>query len=356
MYSIKKVFRKKSNIFLIIIFTLTIICLLLLFKYIFVTQKKVECKIYDKHINRELIVYKEVSEVLNNKSNANIINIYSDYQELHIDSENLGTININPRNITDMPQNLLGSYPKKNNEIILPHYIYLKTDKIDLIFYLNKEIDVILNNNTNITLRVSGIYDDINDFNAYYNLDYIEELLSMTKNNHTGNTRILVDHYKNNNNVINALDYEAELYDSSGLNEIAVYTSLFNLVLILSLIIILFITIIIFVVSNILFCDTKKERLIQYALGYNNINIALYYIKYYSNILLVSFSISFIFYLFMCIFNFKYNLFNNTIFNELFVLNVNHCFIIPVLLVLCLILILLYVFIRLRLFINFKYN
>ena len=252
MYSIKKVFRKKSNIFLIIIFTLTIICLLLLFKYIFVTQKKVECKIYDKHINRELIVYKEVSEVLNNKSNANIINIYSDYQELHIDSENLGTININPRNITDMPQNLLGSYPKKNNEIILPHYIYLKTDKIDLIFYLNKEIDVILNNNTNITLRVSGIYDDINDFNAYYNLDYIEELLSMTKNNHTGNTRILVDHYKNNNNVINALDYEAELYDSSGLNEIAVYTSLFNLVLILSLIIILFITIIIFVVYSIL--------------------------------------------------------------------------------------------------------
>lgn len=57
MYNIKKIFRKKSHIIIIVVFAIMILSLIFLFKYIFVIEEDIEKNIYNNYQNREIIVY-----------------------------------------------------------------------------------------------------------------------------------------------------------------------------------------------------------------------------------------------------------------------------------------------------------
>jgi len=325
---------------------------LFLFKYLFIVEKDIEIQIYDKHKNKELIFY-EREEKIRKKSQTikDILYIYPDYQMLNIENEELGTLTINPFLIEDMPSLLEGKYPVKMNEILLPNYIVRENKKVDLSKYINKEISFILNNEEEFNFKVTGIYDSKGrEFTPYYNLKNIKNLLEKTSYNDTGNTRVLINHYKNLDKVIKNMECKGELYDSSGLEEIEVYQSLFNLVLLLISIMIIFITIMIIVVSSILYHDTKNDRFMQYALGYDNHKIALNYINYYLKILIISLIIAFMGYIIGTFLYNKYIFINNLILNDLFKISLDYTFLLPILILFLLLLILLYIIIRFRLF------
>lgn len=350
MYNIKKIFRKKLNFLLIIILSILFLCLIFLFKYIFLVQENIEKQIYDRYKNRELIVYGPKDKVKEKINNINdVLFVYSDYQMLSIESDDIGIFNINAYFTEDMPTLLIGSYPQNEGEIILPRNIYRESGIVDLSDYCGKEIDFLLNNEYNLKMYVAGIYENDNDFSAYYNLNYIENLIDKTHNNSTDNTRVLINHYKNKDNVINKLGFKASLYDIGGLDEINMYQSLFNLIILLVGITIIFIVIIFFVVASILYHETRDDRFIQFALGYSNNLMALNYVHYYLEMTLFSLFLSFIGY-FVGIFMFNYFITSeNIVLNDLFSVTFNCKFLLPVIFIIIVILLLLYLFISFRL-------
>ena len=78
MYNIKKIFRKKSHIIIIVVFAIMILSLIFLFKYIFVIEEDIEKNIYNNYQNREIIVYDNSEDMINKiKSLDNILFIYN---------------------------------------------------------------------------------------------------------------------------------------------------------------------------------------------------------------------------------------------------------------------------------------
>lgn len=350
MYNIRKIFRKKVNFLLIIILSILFLCLLFLFKYLFFVQENIENQIYDRYMNRELIVYESKDKVKDEIDNiSDVLFIYSDYQMLSIENSDLGTFNINPYFIEDMPTLFMGNYPQNEEEIILPRIIYGKSGVVDISNYCGKEIEFLLNGEYNLKMLVAGIYDNRNDFAAYYNLNYIENLIDKSHNNYTGNTRVLINHYKNKDKIINESGFKTALYDIGGLDEINMYQSLLDLIILLIEIIIMFILIIFFVVSLIMYHETRSERFIQYALGYNNNKIACNYVNYFFKMIIISLFISCIGYL-IAISMFNYLITSqNLVLKDLFSMTFNYKFVLPVVIFIIIILLLLYVFISFRL-------
>lgn len=358
MYNIKKIYRKKSNVFIIFIFTFLFMCLLFLFKYIFVVENDIELKIYDKHKNKELIVYENKEKVITSSQKIeNIIYIYSDYQMLNIENKNLGIYTLSPILFEESPKVILGKFPENDDEIILPSYNYINNKKVELTNIINKELTFIINGNKTIDFKIVGLYEseEVNK-NAYFNLYNIEELLKKMDYNQAEYTRVLVDHYKNIDKVLNELVYKAELNDISGMDEIEVYKSLFDLVLLLIVGIILFIIVVLLVVSSILYYDTMQDRYIQFVLGLNKHGIAMNYINYYLKLLIVSFSVSIFLYFFITIIYNQFILIDNLVLNDLFSISLSHKILISILFLISIILFLLYLFIRFRLSRNQQMN
>ena len=324
MYNFKKIYRRKSNYFLILIFSSLLLSLIFLFKYLLVVNYNIEREIYDKHINKEIIVYDNkdiVSKKL--KDIKDVVFIYSDYQMLELNNDTLGNYALNPYMLSEMPSLLKGAYPKNSKEILIPNYTYINGKKEYLDKYINKNLAFKLNNSTLITFKVVGVYDaSKKGLSIYYNLDYIDNLLNNTEDyNYTGYTRVLVNHYKNINKVLDIFGNNASIYDSSGLEEINVYNSLFDLILILIIIIIIFIIIMAIIVIGILYYNTRNDRFIEYVLGFRKKQIILNYIYYLLKILFISLSISIVLYfLGIGIFNIFITT-NNLILNSLFSLN-----------------------------------
>lgn len=320
MYNIKKIFRKRSNILIILILSFLIFCLIFLLKYVFVIQGDIEKNIYDKHKNREIIVYEEIDKVKKDLiSLKNILFIYPDYNMLELENSKLGIYPISISLINEMPKLLNGKYPLNSNEILLPDFTYMNGTKVDLTEYINKEVVFVLNNEIEVNLKVTGIYSSNKDiFSIYYNIQNIEYLLNLTNYNKTGYTRVLIDHYKNLELIFDKINYDSSLYDVSGLEEINVYESLYNLIFLIFYIITFFIVIMMFIIFIISYYDTKNERFIKYALGYNYNRITLNYIDYYLKLFIISLVISLIGY-FISIFLYnKYICLDNLIVNSLF--------------------------------------
>ena len=147
MYNIKKIFRKRSNILIILILSFLIFCLIFLLKYVFVIQGDIEKNIYDKHKNREIIVYEEIDKVKKDLTSLkNILFIYPDYNMLELENSKLGIYPISISLINEMPKLLNGKYPLNSNEILLPDFTYMNGTKVDLTEYINKEVVFVLNN------------------------------------------------------------------------------------------------------------------------------------------------------------------------------------------------------------------
>ena len=109
MYNIKKIFRKRSNILIILILSFLIFCLIFLLKYVFVIQGDIEKNIYDKHKNREIIVYEEIDKVKKDLTSLkNILFIYPDYNMLELENSKLGIYPISISLINEMPKLLNG--------------------------------------------------------------------------------------------------------------------------------------------------------------------------------------------------------------------------------------------------------
>lgn len=351
MYNIKKIYRKKSNVFIIFIFTFLFMCLLFLFKYIFVVENDIELKIYDKHKNKELIVYENKEKVITSSQKIeNIIYIYSDYQMLNLENKNLGIYTLSPILFDESPKVIIGKFPENDDEIILPSYNYINNRKVELTSIINKELAFIINGDKTMNFKIVGLYEseEVNK-NAYFNLYNIEELLEKMDYSQTEYTRVLVDHYKNIDKVLNELDFKAELNDISGIDEIEVYTSLFDLVLLLIVGIILFIIVILLIVSSILYYDTSQDRYIQFVLGLNKHGIAINYINYYLKLLIISFFISIILYFFIIIIYNQCILINNLVLNDLFNISLSYKILIPIVSLIIIILFLLYFAIRFKL-------
>lgn len=334
-----------------LIISLIFFTLIFLFKYTFVVQNDIENQIYDSYKNRELIVYDNSKETIEElKKQKEIKFIYQDYQEVTINIDSVRTFILIPLIQSDMPKLIVGDYPKTNNEIILPEYTLINEEKTNLSDYLNKDFTVIINNEEEYSFKITGIFKvENNMFNTYYNLEYINSLLDKTKNNLTGNLRCLVDHYNNVEEVISKLSVNANLYDISGLEEIDVYKAIYNLVLLFVILIVFFVIVIIIVVSSILYYDTKQDRIIQFALGCNNHMLVMNYINYYFKLLIISLSISMIIYFITTILYNQFIFIDNLILNDLLQFSVQYQFLVPIILLIVILLLLLYFIIRLRL-------
>lgn len=357
MYNIKKIFRKKSHIIIIVVFAIMILSLIFLFKYIFVIEEDIEKNIYNNYQNREIIVYDNSEDKINKiKSLDNILFIYNDFNLLEINSSMLGKFKIIPLLKDDMPALLIGDYPKKNNEILLPFYTIINNRKINLEDYINKEITFTLNNENEVRLIITGIFEVTDSpFVAYYNLKNINTLLEINDNNTTENIRVIIDNYKNVDKVVKKIGSESNLNNTSRLEEVQTYKALFNLALLITVIIIFFITIILIIFSSILYHETKNDRFIQFALGYNNNLLTKNYINYLLKIILISFIISIIGYVILTLAFNQYN-YNNIILNKLFDISFEYKLFLPIILLFTLIILFIYIFVRIKLSKQTLYN
>ncbi len=353
MYNLKRIIRQKSSWVLIIIFIVIFILMFFLFKYIFVVQNNIEINVYDKLKNRDIIIYEDYDKI-NAKLNKykDILFVYHDYQLLEVESD-IASFMVSANLREDMPPLIKGEYPKNENEIILPEYIAINGTKIDLTAYLNKSINFALNNEVNVSLYVTGIYDNKNTQNIIYNLKNIDYLLKkLPSYNYTGYTRAIINHYKNYEKLKNNLNIS--LYDTSGLEEIEVYKSLYNLVLFIIILMIIFVVIILLVISSILFNNSKNTRFIQFIGGFNQLKITNNYIYYYIKIMIISFCGAFLGFIFMMV---LYKCFINTdnlVLNSLFSLSINHLFLLPIIILILINIFILYVFIYFKVSLDIK--
>ncbi len=327
MYSLKKLYRQKRNILLIIVFISLFTSLFFLFKYLLVTQTKVEKEIYDRFINRDLIIY-EPSPELKAKLNTipEVIFIYNDYEPLELSNDQIKSLTINFRFEEDMPKILKGTVPRANNELLLPSYIIENNEKIDLTNFLNQTVKLSLNNNILISFYVTGIYEPSTPNEVYYNLKNINYLLKQMPNSiYTGNLRVLIDHYKNVNKVISKIDNKASLYNPAGKDEINFYDTTLNIIKLCIIVDLIFTIIVVLVTFNINFQTNKKQYFIYYTLGSSKNKLIKFIMKDISIMLEISLLISYILSNIFSLLIHKVikNKINNAIFTSLFILKGN---------------------------------
>ena len=332
MYNIKHIYRQKNYWLLIGIFIFIFLMLIFLFKYIFVVQDYIEASIYDKNKNRVLIVTEDYNITKDKFSNlSDVLYIYPDYQIIELESTEIGLFNITPLLFKEMPNLIFGDYPENKNDILLPKYIFKDGKRLDLKQYVGKTINVMLNNYVEWNFHVSGIYDSQNEFFAIYNLENINYLLKQLPSyDLTGNSRILINHYKSIEKIQLQIGSNVYLNDFSGITEIQVYNSLYNMLLTITVIISIFILVILIVVSSILLYYSRCLGFIQFTQGYTAKTISKNYVDLFFKIMVVSLLIALSLYFILGILYKKAIYTNNLVLNYLFNLSVNYYFLIPI--------------------------
>ena len=147
------------------------------FIYNFIVENTIEVNIYDKHKNRDIIIYEDYNKVKQELSaKEDILYIFKDYESLELNNSEIGNFNITPLLNAEMPTLIKGTYPKKENEILLPNLNFINGKKAYLTSYLGKNITLTLNNEKTLTFTVTGIYDSQNIHSIIYNLENINYL------------------------------------------------------------------------------------------------------------------------------------------------------------------------------------
>ena len=283
MFYIKKIFRKKYNLYIIIILSLFSLLFIYLFKYIFVVQKYIEDNIYNQLKNRDIIYYPLDDKIDLNKINS-IELIYNDFNNPLFMSNELGLFTTYALFKDYMPKLSTGGYPQNYNEIILPKYIKKNDGSIlDLSSYINQEIGFIINDKVEVKFKIIGLYENnLNDsMNCYLNIKFIDKITDKLSDNFDAK-RIIVDKQKNTKEVLRILNEHgnAYLYDSGGQREISMYNSIFRMVLICIILNFMFSFIVLFILFFLQIHIEKRELYIKFILGYNNKQLSYNLIEY----------------------------------------------------------------------------
>ncbi len=297
MIILKKILRNKHNYYLILLLTIFFVLFIYSFKYILYVQKNIDENIYNQLKNRELLIK------INNENDLNFLNNNDKVEFMYYSYQNIYLINdmikaeLYPCFINQMPELIYGNYPKNVDEIILPNSFY--GSNINPYDFANKQISFNIEDKT-YSFLVKGIYKvQTNEkFNyIYYNILNIDTLTQNIPKLRTNYYHVIINNYKNVNEMIKKIGEitEVSFNDNSGKEEISLYKSLFKIIFLSTIIAICFI-IILFILIIYLYIKLNRNNLIlNYFLGYNNLQLTLYITNYFSILLLISILLATIF-------------------------------------------------------------
>lgn len=158
-----------------------------------------------------------------------------------------------------------------NIEIIIPDSLQLGKNTLDTYIEIKY-------NKLTFSAKIVGIYEDKTNQNCIYvSQKIINNLKSYDENAVSSNSCIaIVNEYKNVENVIQTLskyEYNGNLLDTSGLNDIKTYKDI-SIILAVSIFIIVFlIYITLSIIINNIINDERKDIAILKAVGYKNIHL-----------------------------------------------------------------------------------
>ena len=305
MIMLKKILRNKHNYYLIILLTIFLILFIYSFKYILYVQENIDENIFNQLKNRELLVK------INDENDLNFLNnndevefMYYSYQNIYLTNDFIKG-ELYPCFINQMPELIYGNYATAIDEIILPESFY--GNNINPYDFVDKRISFSIEDKT-YSFLVKGIYKVENNikFNyIYYNILNIDTLTQNIPKLRTNYYHVIIKNYKNVNEMINRISKitEVSFNDNSGKEEISLYKSVFKILLLSTTIAICFMIVLFILIIYLYIKLNKNDIILNYFLGYNNLQLALYITNYFSILIIISVLLATIFFILFGIIN-----------------------------------------------------
>lgn len=300
----KRKHKFKSYFVLILIFIISLL-------FLFQINKKIDCTINELNNNIEFkkIVVTNLDDRLD-KSYFNSINgilkVNHIFEPLNV-STNFGKIQISSFIESENEKLIIEGRGLDDDslEIVLPNYLYIDNNFIDLTNYYDTFINISYINKNGIeektNVKVVGIYDNSNGYNFVFGSEFFFESLDVDST--LSNYIVVTNKISDIDKVLDALDNDSNSY----IYDISSYESNRNILLVsnilkfISFFITLMMCLLFFILSNNLIYDLKNDIAILRAYGYSNLYIIknisillifIYFICYIVSIILITIGIN----------------------------------------------------------------